>query len=268
MPLGLYPGGSNAATGAHAAAGVQLASTVVPLNASGLPDPAGRYAFISVGMSNTTQEFQAFMAMAPSTNHRLVIVDGAQGGQTAAAWANPACACWTVLDTRVRQAGLTNAQVVSAWVKLANAQPTGEWPSATLQLKNDTVVVLRALAARFPNLRVAYLSSRIYAGYATSSLNPEPYAYQSAFAVRWVIEDQLTGLLPFTGSARIAPWIAWGPYLWADGLTPRRDGLTWACNEFAEDGTHPGSSGRQKVAERLLDFFRTDPTTRAWFVGS
>ena len=268
MPLGLYPGGSDDAPGNHASAGLQLASTVVPLDSSGVPDPAGRYAFISVGMSNTTQEFQAFMAVAPSTNPRLVIVDGAQGGQTAAAWASPSCSCWTVLDTRIRQAGLTNAQVVSAWVKLANAQPTGAWPSATLQLKNDTVVVMRALAARFPNLRVAYLSSRIYAGYATTSLNPEPYAYQSAFAVRWVIEDQLAGLLPFTGSDRVAPWIAWGPYLWADGLTPRGDGLTWACNEFADDGTHPGPSGRQKVAERLLDFLRMDPTARVWFVGS
>ena len=267
-PLGLYPGGGNAAPSAHLSAGIQLASTVVPLNSSGVPDAKGRYALISVGMSNTTQEFQAFMALAPSTNPKLAVVDGAQGGETAANWASPGCSCWSELDNRIRQAGLTNAQVVSAWVKLANAGPTGEWPSATVQLKNDTVLVLRALAARFPNLRLAYLSSRIYAGYATSTLNPEPYAYQSGFAVRWVIEDQLSGLLPFTGASRVAPWIAWGPYLWADGLTPRRDGLTWACSDFAADGTHPSGSGQQKVAGRLLDFFRTDPTARSWFTGS
>ena len=266
--LGLYPVGSNTIPGGHLTAGLALASSVTPLNSSGLPDATGRYALISVGMSNTTQEFQAFLALAPSTNPRLAIVDGAQGGQTASDWANPGCPCWTQLDNRIRQAGLTNAQVVAAWVKLANGQPTGAWPSATLQLKNDTVAVMRALATRFPNLHVAYLSSRIYAGYATSTLNPEPYAYQSGFAVRWVIEDQLSGLLPFTGASRVAPWMAWGPYLWADGLTPRGDGLTWACSEFAADGTHPGASGRQKVALRLLDFFRTDPTARPWFVGS
>lgn len=267
---GLYPGGGNVAPAGHLAAGVQLASGIGPLDRDGRPDPAGRYGFVSIGMSNTTQEFQAFLALAsgdPAKDPRLSIVDGAQGGQTAADWANPGCQCWTTLDTRIRQAGLTNLQVTSAWVKLANRQPSGEWPTATVQLKNDIGTVLRALSARFPNLRVAYLSSRIYAGYATTTLNPEPYAYQSGFAVRWVIEDQLTGLLPFSGAAREAPWIAWGPYLWADGLTSRSDGLTWACSELADDGTHPSASGRQKVGRMLLDFLKSDPTAREWFVG-
>lgn len=267
---GLYPGGGNTAPGAHLSAGMSLASAIGPLDRDGRPDPAGRYALISIGMSNTTQEFQAFMTLAsadPLKDPRLAIVDGAQGGQTAADWANPGCACWTTLDSRLQQAGLTRAQVAAAWVKLANSQPSGDWPTATVQLKTDTVRVVQALAARFPNLRVAYLSSRIYAGYATTTLNPEPYAHQSGFAVRWVIEDQLTGQLPFSGPSRQAPWMAWGPYLWADGLTPRSDGLTWACGELAADGTHPGPAGRQKVGQLLLRFFQTDPTAREWFVG-
>ncbi len=266
---GLYPGGSNVAPGGHLSTGMGLAAGIGPLDSSGLPDPAGRYALISIGMSNTTQEFQSFMALAAadsSKDPQLAIVDGAQGGQTAADWANPGCSCWTTLDNRIRQAGLTSAQVAAAWVKLANRQPSGPWPAATMQLKVDTVRVLQALAARFPNLRVAYLSSRIYAGYATTTLNPEPYAYESGFAVRWAIEDQLNGLMPFGGTSRDAPWIAWGPYLWANGLTPRSDGLTWSCGELADDGTHPSTAGRQKVAEMLLRFLQTDPTAREWYV--
>ena len=60
----------------------------------------------------------------------------------------------------------------------------------------------------------------------------------------------------------MAPWIAWGPYLWADGLRGRSDGLVWACADFMEDGVHPSASGRDKVAKMLLDFLHTDPTAR------
>ena len=46
---------------------------------------------------------------------------------------------------------------------------------------------------RFPNLKIAYLSSRIYAGYADTNLSPEPEAYQGGFAVKWLIADQING---------------------------------------------------------------------------
>ena len=39
----------------------------------------------------------------------------------------------------------------------------------------------------------ATLSSRIYAGYAVTPLNPEPYAYESAFSVRGLIQQQMAG---------------------------------------------------------------------------
>lgn len=269
VPGGLYPGGRNDPPPAHLAAGLALARTIGPLDAVGRPSPTGRYAFVSIGMSNTTQEFSAFLPLAandPDRDPRLVIVDGAQGGQTAADWANPGCPCWTTLNTRLQQAGVSAAQVTTAWVKLANRQPSEGWPAHAQQLANDTALVLERLKARFPNLVLAYLSSRIYAGYATTTLNPEPYAYQSAFSARWVIEQQLSGGLNFDGPSARAPWVAWGPYLWADGLQPRRDGLTWACSDLQSDGTHPSTSGRQKVAQMLHDFVRTDPTAREWYL--
>src|SRR5205814_5733577 len=100
--------------------------------------------------------------------------------------------------------------------------------------------------------------SRIYAGYATgvSALNPEPYAYESGFAVKWLIEGQINGADsvnydPARGPVQ-APWLSWAPYLWADGLTPRNDGLTWVCSSFQSDGTHPSATGRDIVADSLL----------------
>lgn len=96
----------------------------------------------------------------------------------------------TVLDQRLASSGISARQVAVAWIKLADSQPGEGWPAHALRLRDETTSVLRQLKLRFPNLGLAYLSSRIYGGYATTTLNPEPYAYESGFAMRWVIDAQ------------------------------------------------------------------------------
>ena len=64
-----------------------------------------------------------------------------------------------------------------------------------------------------------------------------------------------------------APWLSWGPYLWANGMKKRADGLFYAESDFGADGTHPSASGRQKVAEQLWSFFSTEQTSRGWFLA-
>jgi hypothetical protein len=271
---GLYPGGANSPPAVHLQAGLELADTITPLDTLGTPTATGRIVLLSVGMSNATQEYSTFIPLATGSglkNPRVQLIDGAQGGQTAAVFANPDANAWTVIDNRLRNAGAHPSQVQAVWLKEANAGPTQGFPLAAQILRDDLRAVVQNLHAKFPNLKLCYLSSRIYAGYASTPLNPEPYAYESGFAVRWLIEEQIAGSAalnhdPDTGPV-MAPWLAWGPYLWADGLTPRApDGLTWECADFvASDGTHPSASGRAKVAQMLLDFFVADPTTEPWF---
>jgi hypothetical protein len=147
----------------------------------------------------------------------------------------------------------------------------GRTPRHAEALKDNLAVIVRKLKERFPNLKLVYLSSRIYAGYAATPLNPEPYAYESAFAVQRLIRGQIDGEPglnpnPDKGEVR-APLLLWGPYLWADGVKGRKaDGLVWKSEDLAGDGTHPSDSGQQKVAELLLKFFKTDPTAKAWFL--
>ncbi len=75
--------------------------------------------------------------------------------------------------------------------------------------------------------------------------------------------DQDAGNLNFTNRA---PWIAWGPYLWANGETPRSDGLFWLPEDLKEDGTHLNRPGIEKVTAILIDFFKTSSLTRCWFL--
>ena len=225
-------------------------------------------------MSNATQEFSIFKRIAdadPDKSPLVTIVDCAQGGQAMAQWVSPDAKAWAEADRRLTAAGITNLQVQIAWIKLANIAPRGELTEHGKKLQKDTLAVLHNAKARFPNLRVAYLGSRIYAGYATGGLNPEPYAYEGAFVVRWLIQGQIKGdaALHFDtgGGPAKAPLLLWGPYLWADGTTPRKsDGLVYERQDLAGDGVHPSDSGRQKVARQLLSFFKTDALARSWFV--
>ncbi|MBI3950350.1 MAG: hypothetical protein HY314_07845 [Acidobacteria bacterium] len=277
---GLYPSGQNTPPTEHEAAGLALANEVQPLDAHGQPNPQnGRIVLLSIGMSNTTQEFSTFIRTASADRDRspqLVIVDGAQGGMSAARIINPndgssGTRFWTTVDQRLASAGVTAKQVQVAWVKQVDAAPTRAFPTHAEQLQSELAIIAQLLKSRFPNIKIAYCSSRTYAGYATTNLNPEPYAYESGFAVKWLIESQINGASelnydPARGEVK-APWLAWGPYLWADGLTPRRDdGLIWACDDFGSDGTHPSDKGRQKIANLLLNFFKTDPTAQPWFL--
>jgi len=250
---GLYPGGRNTPAKEYLKVGLARAAQVKPRD--------GKIVLLSIGMSNTTQEFQIFKRLAdadPRKNPRVTIVDGAQGGQDAIRSSDPAAPFWQVVDQRLAAAGATPKQVQVVWLKQAYAGPREPFPADARKLQGALRTIHGILAARFPNLKLVYLSSRTYAGYATTQLNPEPYAYQTGFAVKWTVADRIAGRLK-------GPWVGWGPYLWADGLRARRDGLAWAVEDFAPDGTHPSQSGRQKVAERLLRFFTTARTARSWF---
>jgi hypothetical protein len=297
FPGGLYPGGSNSAPAAHAAAGIARAQGIVPRDTAGTPSPSGSIVLLSIGMSNTTQEFcsgsstttsctaWSFMGQAaadPAVNGTtLAIVNGARGGQDAQAWDAATDANYdSVRLNRLGPLGLTERQVQVAWVKQADAGPQDSLPSSqadAYRLETYLGNIVRALKARYPNLQLVFLSSRIYAGYATTALNPEPYAYESGFAVKWLVQaqsDQMAngGTVTDVRAGDLnydsgAPWIGWGPYLWADGTTPRQgDGLAWQPADFAPDGTHPSQSGQQKVGTQLLAFFKGSAFTKCWFV--
>jgi hypothetical protein len=275
---GLYPDGKNERPAAHEKAGLALARKVRPLDADGKPSPEGKIVLLSVGMSNTTQEFSVFKRQAdadPAKNPRLAIVDGAQGGMTAFRIKDPegkqgGAQFWNTVDNRLEAAGATRAQVQVAWIKEADAGPSQGFPKYAQTLQEELRQIVQLMKKRFPNLQMVYLSSRTYAGYATTRLNPEPYAYESGFSVKWLIEEQLRGdrelnFDPARGEVR-APWLSWGPYLWANGSVKRSDGFSYEESDFGPDGTHPTTSGQRKVAQLLLDFFKGDSTTRGWFV--
>ena len=283
---GLYPGGSNVRPAGHEAAGLLVANQIEPLNSQGQVDTTnGHIGFVSIGMSLTNQEFEVFEFAANvdvNRNPRVTMVNGAQSGLSAFQWSEPDHPAWTELARIVATKSLSSSQIQVAWIKLTiRGTDVGDWsnfpfPANAALFQTKLRAVVQILKARYPNIRIAYLSSRVYGGYAAATPYPEPMAYEEGFGVKWLIEDQINGdpTLAYAGSSPSAPYLAWGPYIWADGLGAdnalggipgRSDGLEYSCQDFEGDGLHPSPSGRQKVASQLLQFVNADTTAQLWY---
>ena len=298
---------SNQQPSGHLTDGLVFASGIAPI-----PPRGGKIVLLSMGMCNAWLKFGndpnsfisklcnsgAALFCAPgatgrdnSLNPNLEIVNGAQPEADAKEWAkdpddptqNPWA--WThLLNTILPNATVDPSQVEVIWCEHAllfdnNPNHTllcTAFPDHALTLKDNIEQTLRNIHAKFPNCKIVYISSRAYA-YSLDYHNPEPKAYQTGFADKWVILDQLNGLgnIGYKGHNRTSPWIAWGPYLWTNGGTPRSDGLIWRCNQnnanlsdvdTHNDYVHPSTNGVNKVAEQLIAFFKTDPTATPWFL--
>jgi hypothetical protein len=269
---GLYGGGNNEPPKAHQSAAQEALKKITPLDARGKPSKEGKIVFISLGMSNTAGEFRLFKELADrdvEKSSAVLLVNCAIGGAGVSSWTKARSGTWNKVAERLKEAGVSAEQVQVTWIKHAEPGPT---PDATplqyaKKVKADIAASLEVTRSTFPNLRVAYLSSRIYGGYNIAGIrrvNPEPFAYETAFSVRWVIQDQINR--EKKGKVE-RPILLWGPYLWADGVKPRKsDKLVWERKDLSKDGVHPSMSGGKKVANLLLEFFKKDAGARTWFV--
>lgn len=286
---GLYPNGSDTDDPTHHANGVTIAQNIIPLDTSGNPDPTnGVIGLVSLGQSTTEDSFNTLLyegGADPAKNSKVVLVNGALGNETAQELvAHDSAYLASILTYLIPFAGITPAQVEVAWV---NAQDslTQSFPTdaQTLQGELESLAQLLQTSQVFPNLKIIYFGSLNYTGYSyeVDSVNPEPQGYESAFADKWTIQDQIDGTCSISGQTGAclnytstlgtvkAPWIEWGPYYWANGLLARQDGTFWSCQDMGPDGLHPTyPGGHNKINSALLNLLKTDPTATPWFLAS
>nr|MBA3916194.1 choice-of-anchor D domain-containing protein [Terriglobales bacterium] len=264
---GLYPSGSNMRPADHTNYGIGLAQAIAPLNADGQPDINGKEVFVVLGESNVHLEGEAIVRDGMNDlqkNPAVVLANGALGDATAAKLSDPNSPFWvSILNYIIPNYGVTPKQVVAAWVEPTDEISSGTFPSDMSKLQSQIENVAQNLLTFFPNIKMVYFSSRAYAGYSnglSKKINPEPYAFESSYAVKWAVQDQLDGAPnlnfdPGKGPV-LAPWMSWGPYDWANGLVvPGPSGLYWSCQDSESDGNHPsGTSGTEKIANRVINF--------------
>jgi len=224
--------------------------------------PAGPTVLLSIGMSNAKgiwDKFKSDAEVDTLKNPDVQVVNGAQAGGAVASWASEGLEkTWGELDESLGNVGVTKKDISVIWFMLANTVKSSSTPETySTTLETDTRNALDLFAIEFPNLKVVWLQSMIYAGYSTASGNREPYAHETGVVAQRVLVDQSW---PF--------FVGYGPYLWADGTVPRDDGLTWLCSDFKDDGNHPDTGAKIKHSDNLIRFFHEDSVASIGYLDS
>ncbi len=176
---GLYPDGKNSRPAAHEAAGLALAKQIQPLDKDGKPKSDGKIVLLGIGFSNTVQGFGGFMQVArddKDINPKVVLVNGAMGGMAAFMVHKPdegrGKLYWSSVDEKLKSAEVTRQQVQVVWIKETNpaGNQDGGFPKYAQDLQAQMGDIMGILHDRFPNLKLVYLSSRTYGGWARKLL--------------------------------------------------------------------------------------------------
>ncbi|MEZ5013679.1 MAG: T9SS type A sorting domain-containing protein [Chitinophagales bacterium] len=282
---GLYPDGSNDMPNGHAKSGIFFANNIKPLDKNGNVDlDSGKVVFMAFGASTMGNTFNYFKTMVNNTpdiyNPCLALVNGCIGGKGLETMIPPGHHWyWEYLaDTLMQANDISAEQVQIGWIKSASKDDTiNIFPLQADSIYSKYIRAINELKKNFPNLKILYINSHAYGGYAgdmsdNADIAGEPAAYFGGFSVKWVIEDQLNGSsdLKYLGKYAKSPWLSWGPYYWADGINPREtDGLTWECDEFDPEGGgfHLSDSGKMKEAQMMIDLLVNSNAASKWFLN-
>jgi len=264
---GLYPRGLNMPPGDVRLAGLARAARIVPLDRQGHFAPEwGRIGLLELGTARTrvvAEQARQLIAADEGKSAVVVAVNGA-AGTSLHPLASDGDHAWSLLPQLVASAGLTNEQVQVAWLDATGALDALPFPDNAHELQTDLAAIAAHARQLFPSLKVVFVSSGAYGGYAGPG--PARDSYEAGFGVQALVAQQ-AGVAAGDAASAPAPWMAWGPYLWADGGKARSDGLTWSRGDFLADGLQLSPAGAGKVAQRLVDFLHHDALARSWYLA-
>jgi hypothetical protein len=195
------------------------------------------------------------IASTPTVNSDVYFVDCDQPTRVTPNWNSSLTGTeWSLCEGQVADSGLTDAQIQAATMEITSGNPG---PSGLVTLSSmshappcvlgDTSVidacfveyeagdVIRLAKEKFPNLKILYLYTRAYGGWAITTLAPEPNAYEYGFSAQWLVRAQINqadnggavstvdGNLAYSA----APVVLFAPYQWASGATANSEGTVW-----------------------------------------
>lgn len=278
---GLYGNNSNLKPQRYMEDAMIIANEIKPLNVDGQVDPNGKIGFMAVGASNPRTEFNAFLTKIQTDsniNPRVKFINSCIGGQGIQKMNQANDNYWIQADKLIDSVGLTNKQIQVIWVETDNtANGNTNFPQCAEELADEYYILFKTIKQLYPNVKICYLASRTYAGFATPTAGGvgkgllHPRDYFNGWANRFFIERLVNDLsgYDFIGEHATIPFVTWGNYSWTDGNLARKDGFAVDCTaDFGSDGLHLSALGEQKIGSLIYEFFKGEETAQAWLFNT
>lgn len=279
---GLYPGGKNTPPKVHLKKGLQISKGIKPLDSLGNVNYAeGKIVFAGFGGSTTGEPFNHLIEITmtdSAMNPCLYLLNATNAGEGMEGMTLDNPNYWDIIySNRLEPKGITPEQIQIAWLfQGSRADTIFDMPAYAETIKDRIRVSLNSMWVQYPNLKIVYVASPYYGGYADPTFEiyksiHEPGAYRCGFGYKWAMEAQITGdpNFKYMAPGKVMPYMIWGPYTWTDGIKPRDyDSLYWNCEEdfsFDGGGFHLNGAGKDKLAHIWNDFFKTDTLSEIWY---
>lgn len=262
---GLYKTGLNTPPEEHRRIGIELGRLIEKLDKNGRPDPKGKKVMLlGPGMSNTKRKAKGFTEVIRAEYQRrrdFTLFDACLFGRDLTYLFNnwPEYESWLLGRFANERINISPLQVQAMWWTNSVKGQSKPKEETIYEAQLYYEFVLNKAKQLFPNLRQVFVSSSGCSFYSKKPhLRREPNAGWEGEGVRNFVDTHL-----FEDDI----YVDWGPYMWADGPTPRRfDGLSWLPQHFEIDGLHPSPAGSAVWGQHLFRFFRDNPATAGWFV--
>lgn len=269
---GLYQGGSNQPQLAQRVKIQKQLEQIQPLNGDGVADSSGKIGIVFVGDPYTKGEIEVlndYIQQDSNVDPSLIFIDGSEDKFDTSYWEKSLFA-WENLAQNVINENLTTKQVQIIWINLSLADYEVNLEDNIANYSQSLEKIIKNALVNFPNSRVVYLSSPRSASNSKDLEYIEPNSYESAFGVREVIKRQEEGSLKFKENNQMLdsePVLVWGPYIWTKSYDGVKD-FSYTSDNYEDDGLTFSTSGKQRFAVDLYEFWSKYEYGKSWFLAN
>lgn len=232
------------------------------LDAAGNVNINGKIGILEIGGSNPAiiyEGLQKNQANDPGFGSKLTFVNAGMNAMDLSDILKPTTDYWDNVATFLTTNGLTAAQVQVVFCIEDNLKNDDITFTRTTSLQSDYVALLDFIRTKYPNCKLFLVGDRGYSGYSTDPRHKEPIGYLNGWGVKLFVQQYSDGLLP------LYPVVDWLDYYWANGETPRFDGLTYSREDYRPGYIHFTDEKAEELGVATHARLKTDVGTSYWY---